>query len=545
MHHVPSFLLALLVLPLLATLPATAQPVAAYEPPVPGAVLRSFAEPEEAYGPGHRGVDLVAGPGDPVRTAAAGEVTFAGTVAGRRWVTVRHRDGIRTSYGALDQVSVRAGRTVARGATIGTARGSHGDDLLRPEPGLHWSARRGSTYLDPLTLLDAPLPRPTLVGEGGWVGTDHVVEPYAPYEGGGRFGLLATPSPTAERPGYALPPNHHHLLQVPGYGTEGPREVLEPSYLGLGQDDSSVFSYRGCEPIPDGCDPRPYGGQDTDLTIDEAAALLDQQLRALQAAQPHRPVDLLGHSMGGDVVTHYLTDVYDPTEPDLPPIGAVGTYATPHGGSGTSSLLRSVSGDPILGRVFELSRLVADALGFDPAGRVSLGSRPLARYGAPIWGDRPARDPERLAELGIEPLEIAGSRDGVVGRTDAGSVGRADVLPGGHTSVTRTEAALETWYRHAGGQPPVEIVSRVGFGADLMSDGGRTVATIVDASPALSLVRALRAGDLAGAVWELSKRLVGGVGTDPDEPRRPEEVPAQAELPMAPAAPLVPADAAA
>lgn len=514
--------------------PIRAQAGGRYQAPVPGAVLRPFVAPEHAYGPGHRGVDLEVAAGEAVRAAGGGVVSFAGAVAGARWVTVQHSDGIRTSYGVLAQVRVRQGQQVDRGEVLGTATGSHGD-ALRPEPGLHWSARRGETYLDPLTLLEAPMPRPTLVGEGGWVGSHLVVEPYAPYEGGSRFGFLATPSPTAERPGYALPPNHHHLIQVPGYASEGPGPVLDPDYLGYGPDDSTVLSYRGCEPRGDRCVPRPYGGQDTDVTIDDAAALLDEQLRAQQRAQPHRPVDLLGHSMGGDVITHYLSFVYDPADPGLPPVGAVGTVATPHGGSGIAAIPGAISRDGLVGNLAELALRLADRAGVPGADRLSLRSAPLARYGAPVWGDRPARDPDRLAELGIEPLEIAGSRDPVVGRTDAGSVGDAYVLPGGHGSVLETEAMYQTWYDHAAGRSLVPVAPRVGWGSDAISDAGRTLGTLLELSPIRSVTRAIGAGDAGRVVWESIASLVDG--PEHQEERTPE-------VPMAPDAPLAPLDAA-
>lgn len=515
-----------------AVVPATAEVRVRYERPVPGAVLEAFVEPEHAYAPGHRGVDLVVAAGDPVHAAAGGEVTFAGRTAAGPWVSVRHADGIVTSYGALEDIHVAAGNAVTRGQILGTASGSHAPDVLRPEPGLHWSARRGEAYLDPLTLLEAPLPRPTLVGEGGWAGTHPVVDPYEAYPGGARWWIMATPTPTAERPGYARPPNHHHLLQVPGYGTAGPRPVLDPAYLGYGPEDSSNFSYRGCEPVATGCEPRPYGGQDTDVTIDEAAELLDAQLRALQRAQPHRPVDLLGHSMGGDVIAHYLSYVYDPSDPQLPPIGNMAAIATPHGGTGSGSVVRAIGEDPILGNLAELARIGLHEAGLDAAGRVSFGSAPLARFGAAVWDPRPARDLERLEELGVGVLEIAGSRDLVVGRTDAGAVGEALVLPGGHHSVTAGEATYATVHGFLAGEPLPEVGSRVGWGSDAVSDAGRTVATILDVWPVRSVTRALEADDAAGVLWEVGKRLVGGPASRPDDAAEP--------TPMAPDAPLTP-----
>ena len=54
-------------------------------------------------------------PGTPVRAANAGEVTFAGNVAGSLHVVVAHAGGLRTSYSFLATIAVRRGQHVARG----------------------------------------------------------------------------------------------------------------------------------------------------------------------------------------------------------------------------------------------------------------------------------------------------------------------------------------------------------------------------------------------------------------------------------------------
>jgi murein DD-endopeptidase MepM/ murein hydrolase activator NlpD len=112
--------------------------------PVTGAVVRPFAPPATAYGPGHRGVDLSANPGEPVRSVLPGVVTFAGPVAGRGWVTVDH-GGIDTTYGWIDPIFVTPGEGVRAGQVLGVlaAEASH----------LDWGARSDGRYLDPLSLL--------------------------------------------------------------------------------------------------------------------------------------------------------------------------------------------------------------------------------------------------------------------------------------------------------------------------------------------------------------------------------------------------------
>jgi Membrane-bound metallopeptidase len=141
---------------------ATAQPgpgapavaasvVVRYVAPLPGPlhVLRRFDPPATPYGPGHRGVDLSASAHAVVRAAAGGVVTFAGSVAGRGLVVVRHPDGIRTEYEPVRPL-VRTGDVVRRAQPIGELHGTHAGCA---GPCLHWGARRGTTYLDPLALL--------------------------------------------------------------------------------------------------------------------------------------------------------------------------------------------------------------------------------------------------------------------------------------------------------------------------------------------------------------------------------------------------------
>ena len=58
-----------------------------------------------------------------MRAANAGEVTFAGSVAGSLHVVVAHGGGLRTSSSFLATITVRRGQRVARGDVVGTAGG--------------------------------------------------------------------------------------------------------------------------------------------------------------------------------------------------------------------------------------------------------------------------------------------------------------------------------------------------------------------------------------------------------------------------------------
>lgn len=112
-------------------------------------VERGFEPPASPWGRGHRGVDLRAGPGTPVRSAAPGRVSFAGRVAGVDVVSVLLPDGLRTTYEPV-RAQVAVGDEVAAGQVVGVLeRGP----WHCPAGCLHWGLLRGDVYLDPLTLL--------------------------------------------------------------------------------------------------------------------------------------------------------------------------------------------------------------------------------------------------------------------------------------------------------------------------------------------------------------------------------------------------------
>lgn len=122
-------------------------------------VTRGFDAPEPNWRPGHRGVDLAGAPGQPVYAAGPGAVVFAGVLAGRPLVSVRHAGGLRTSYEPVLAL-VRAGQQVDAGAPVGRLAPGHPGC---PAPAcLHWGAMWGSArqaqYVDPLGLLaDTPV----------------------------------------------------------------------------------------------------------------------------------------------------------------------------------------------------------------------------------------------------------------------------------------------------------------------------------------------------------------------------------------------------
>jgi murein DD-endopeptidase MepM/ murein hydrolase activator NlpD len=103
----------------------------------------------------HDGLDIVAGYGSPVRTAADGVIAFAGwnpwDEGGRAWImVVSHPDGYVTRYGHLlpggrARVGrfVREGQSIGRMGNTGKSTGTH----------LHFELLRGSTPLSPWAYL--------------------------------------------------------------------------------------------------------------------------------------------------------------------------------------------------------------------------------------------------------------------------------------------------------------------------------------------------------------------------------------------------------
>ena len=128
---------------------ATTLAVVTLVPPVAGDVARAFAyEPAAPFAAGrHRGADLAAPPGAPVRAACGGRVAWAGNGV----VTLRC-GAWRVTHLPLATISARPGARISAGTRIGT--------LGRDErhTGLHLGVRRAGdrfAYVDPAPLLAA------------------------------------------------------------------------------------------------------------------------------------------------------------------------------------------------------------------------------------------------------------------------------------------------------------------------------------------------------------------------------------------------------
>lgn len=173
--------------------------------PGPATVGRRFDRPPGPYAAGHRGVDLTAPAGTPVLAAADGVVAFAGSVAGRGVVSVRH-GALRSTYEPV-LPAVRAGQRVRAGQVLATlAAGNH-----CPLPCLHWGVLRGQVYLDPLSVLTGGPVRLLPLGDApayraGTTGRRPPLDTARPYRTGSRAAspLAAAgrrrPTPTTAAP---------------------------------------------------------------------------------------------------------------------------------------------------------------------------------------------------------------------------------------------------------------------------------------------------------------------------------------------------------
>ena len=431
-----------------------------YRSPVDGVVVRPFEPPLTEYGSGHRGVDLEAAPGAEVRAAERGEVRHAGAVAGVVWVSIDHRDGVRTSYGPLTSLRVRAGDEVDRGEVIGLlAAGDHGQPEV--DTGLHFGARRDGDYVDPMLLPGMSGPRPTLVGAGGWWGAEHAVTAYDPWRGGRFGGVVTSSSPRATSQGFAAPPNPNHLMLVAGLSSTSGVELLDPAHLGLDEGSASRFSYAGPG--------LPYDVAHPWEGVEIAAQRLAVQLREQARSQPGRAVDLIGHSLGGVVITHYLLHHHDPFDRTLPPIGHVVTVASPLEGSDLARAGLALLDVPTVGGMLQgawegaggLPGLVGDtarSLAPDATALRDVATRSdVLQALAAAWEHARASGDGGPLATGTRVLSIVASLDGLVG-ADRASLDDAErrVLPGTHEGVLASEAIREVIWHFLAGREVVQ-----------------------------------------------------------------------------------------
>ena len=122
--------------------------------PVESAVTSPFGVRWEGILPNvHRGVDLRAPEGTPVRSMAEGRVRYAGWMNGYgNVVWVDHPGGVISLYAHLSRIDVEAGRPVAHEGQIGLS-GSTGSVS---GPHLHFEVWNDGRQVDPVPYLGGP-----------------------------------------------------------------------------------------------------------------------------------------------------------------------------------------------------------------------------------------------------------------------------------------------------------------------------------------------------------------------------------------------------
>jgi hypothetical protein len=115
--------------------------------PVDAPVVDPFRPPPCSWCPGNRGLEYATRAGTTVRAPMAGRVSFAGVVAGTRYVVVEQLvDGqrVRVTLGGLLDSGLRTGDTVRLGQVVGTT-----------STRFHLGLRVADAYVDPTPWLAA------------------------------------------------------------------------------------------------------------------------------------------------------------------------------------------------------------------------------------------------------------------------------------------------------------------------------------------------------------------------------------------------------
>lgn len=540
---------AVLTVVLVAPAAADDGPVG-YLPPVDAPVVDPFRPPATPFGPGNRGLVYGTEPGTVVRAAAAGVVTFAGSVAGSRHVTVQHADGLRTSYSFLDAVVVVVGQRVAQGESVGTTVGR-----------LHLGARSGDAYLDPASLFGAGLPQVHLVpfelplgtGEPGersairqliggvagiagdlagaaadkvlagtgatvdWLRSEgpqllrtagHYAERSMPGIAQVHLGLsfldayararsASSRECTAAGVAVAPPEGRRVALLVGGLGSTSERAAVDDvdtEALGYDAGDVLRYSYAGGRtPDPtdhfDHLDTSSYEKADTQRDLRAAGADLADLVEDVAAGFP-LPIDLYAHSQGGVVVRLALIELEARHgRAWLERLGLVATLATPHGGADLATAAHGIGSTGLGSTVF------------DAAG-VAMGLDDDAPSAAQL-----AESSDVVAELAATPIpesvhavSIAARGDVVVPVPRAAARGAEEVVVpltglSAHDELPGSDAATRELTLALAGRPPGCQSFASAFGDQLAGQG---ISWLEDSIGAVAWAGAAWRGQLLG-----------------------------------------------
>lgn len=114
--------------------------------PVVGNISSRYGARESIRDHTHKGLDIAAKTGTPIKAAAEGTVEYSGTMGGYgKLVIINHGNGIKTYYGHCSKLNVKVGETVEAGDVI-AAVGSTGNST---GPHLHFEIRKNGKTLNP------------------------------------------------------------------------------------------------------------------------------------------------------------------------------------------------------------------------------------------------------------------------------------------------------------------------------------------------------------------------------------------------------------
>jgi triacylglycerol esterase/lipase EstA (alpha/beta hydrolase family) len=469
-----------------------APPAPTYSPPVAAPITDPFRPPAGPYGAGNRGLEYDTEAGDPVWASADGTVVFAGPVAGALHVTLRHDDGVRTSYSFLSAIGVVLGQRVTAGVRIGTA----GERL-------HFGARSGDAYFDPASLFvvgevevellpfeippgsspaaEARALAQLALDRGGGVGIPGVgaalgwlydrastTVTYTAQLNLAARGLgvaadlgrrLVHRGACSDGPPPAAPARGRDrvAITVAGLGSssaEGAIDALRAADLGYDRDRVVRFSYAGGRAPGSGAAfgdvaTRAYEPEATQGDLHSAAGRLADLVQDIAAADPDATIDLFAHSQGGVVARLALLELVD-RGAALDRLGVVTTLATPHKGS---DLATAVAG---------ANTTLTGSLGLDAASVV---------FGSDIDPDAAAirqmgEHSELVRELvaaglpeGVRLVSIAARGDLAVAAPNTEVAGATNVtVPvsgwSAHADLVASDEATAEMARALAGQPP-------------------------------------------------------------------------------------------
>ena len=256
------------------------------------------------------------------------------------------------------------------------------------------------------------------------------------------------PGPTARRdadPGDAtVPPEPHRLMAVAGIdsrtGRDGHTFGLDLAAIGVRERDVTWYSY-----APDG---GAYTREATESDLRLAARRLAEQMRALFAADPDRPVDVVAHSQGGVVVDWFLTHQYDRHPERYPPLTTVVTLSSPHRGAPLASAVGALRAAP--GTAAALRTV--DRVGVAPRSD-SVAVRQLAEgsdFMRELW--------EHPLPSHLDFVSVGGTDDVVVPADRIHVDGATEIVvavdgPLDHSAIVDDERAMDVVRRALSGRP--------------------------------------------------------------------------------------------